>query len=111
MKILKAVLLVLVLSLAGAVYASDDSSSKKTQTSCSAEMTGGDHGCCKEGSTCKADSSCCVEGSTCCAMDCCKAGASCCTSDGKGCKVDSECCSDHACCSGDKATKAKHHKK
>ena len=115
MRIVKAIVLSIFLSAAGIVYAaSDNNSSKPVKMTCSASMS---DGCCKEGSTCKADGSCCVEGTSCCAADyckggsscctadCCKAGGSCCASDGSGCKADDQ-CSSHSCSSA-KAKTAK----
>ena len=122
MKILKAIVLSIFLSAAGIVYAaSGDNSSKPVKMTCSASMS---HGCCNEGSQCKADGACCVDGSrcctadccnagdSCCTADCCKAGDSCCAADGSGCKADAQCCSGPSCCSAKTKTAkgAKQHK-
>jgi hypothetical protein len=109
-KSFKVLFLAITLGTAGIVYAAtnvDSATKNSTDKPTCCALTGGDKGCCKEGSECKPDGSCCVEGSSCCATDCCKAGASCCASDGGGCKADASCCSDHACCSAEKSTKAK----
>jgi hypothetical protein len=92
MKHVKAIILALVLTLAGVVYASADSQSSMQKSGMMIAIS-----CCKDGGSCKADSSCCKEGSSCCSSDCCKAGAACCNAEG-GCKADAACSGDHACC-------------
>lgn len=109
MKTVKAIVLTLILGLAGIVYASADTTStsqcKMGQGSANCCLTTtAKASCCKEGSACKTDRSCCTEGSGCCASDCCNAGASCCAADGSGCNAEVGCCSGHSCCAAKSST-------